>query len=44
MSGYTDDAILQRGEGAAAFVPKPISPLALARKVRHILDEERPPK
>jgi signal transduction histidine kinase/CheY-like chemotaxis protein len=43
MSGYTDDAILQRGEDGAGtiFVPKPISPLALARKVRHLLDAVR---
>jgi two-component system cell cycle sensor histidine kinase/response regulator CckA len=43
MSGYTDDAILQRGDSgaSAAFVPKPISPLALARKVRQVLDADR---
>jgi two-component system cell cycle sensor histidine kinase/response regulator CckA len=46
MSGYTDDAILQRGDVGAsrAFVPKPISPLALARKVRQVLDAEREPR
>jgi CheY-like chemotaxis protein len=40
MSGYTDDAILQSGATGPgeAFVHKPISPLALARKVRQILD------
>jgi PAS domain S-box-containing protein len=40
MSGYTDDAILQSGAAGPgeAFVHKPISPLALARKVRQILD------
>jgi PAS domain S-box-containing protein len=43
MSGYTDDAIFQRGDGGdtTAFVPKPISPLALARKVRQVLDTDR---
>jgi CheY-like chemotaxis protein len=40
MSGYTDDPALQCGSGV--FVPKPISPLALARKVRQILDGEKP--
>jgi two-component system cell cycle sensor histidine kinase/response regulator CckA len=40
MSGYTDDAVLQSGGSAAseAFVYKPIGPLALARKVRQMLD------
>lgn len=40
MSGNTEDARLQRGElgAAAAFVQKPFSPLALARKVRQLLD------
>lgn len=42
MSGNTEDAALQRGDvvGGAAFVHKPFSPLALARKVRHLLDAE----
>jgi two-component system cell cycle sensor histidine kinase/response regulator CckA len=40
MSGYTDDAVLQSGEAetGGAFVHKPIGPLALARKVRQLLD------
>ncbi|HYL82326.1 MAG TPA: response regulator, partial [Candidatus Acidoferrum sp.] len=40
MSGYTDDAMLRYGvsEAAAAFLQKPFSPLALARKVREVLD------
>jgi two-component system cell cycle sensor histidine kinase/response regulator CckA len=40
MSGYTDDAIVHRGllDSEAAFVAKPLTPLALARKVRGLLD------
>jgi two-component system, cell cycle sensor histidine kinase and response regulator CckA len=40
MSGYTDDAIVHRGllESGTAFVAKPLTPLALARKVRAVLD------
>ena len=40
MSGYTDDAVLQRGVLAAgsAFLQKPFSPEALAQKVRELLD------
>lgn len=39
-SGYTDDAVFQRGvlpEGTA-FIQKPFTPEALTRKVREILD------
>lgn len=45
MSGYTDDAVLRSGESEAgtAFVHKPIGPLALARKVRQLLDASGPP-
>ncbi len=41
VSGYTDDAILRRGalEPGAAFLQKPFSPAALARKVREVLDQ-----
>ncbi|HVY25792.1 MAG TPA: PAS domain S-box protein [Polyangiaceae bacterium] len=41
MSGYTDQAIAAQGSGLApvAFLQKPFSPTALARKVREILDE-----
>ena len=39
MSGYTDEVVLRQGlEAGAAFVQKPFSPLALAHKVREVLD------
>jgi len=46
MSGYTDDALLQSGATGAGegFIPKPISPLALTRKVRQILDSGMVPR
>jgi PAS domain S-box-containing protein len=44
MSGYTEDAILRRGIATAdvAFVAKPVTPEALARKVREVLDALHP--
>jgi CheY-like chemotaxis protein len=42
-SGYTDAAVLQaRGsESVSAFLPKPYTPVQLARKVREVLDAQR---
>ena len=44
MSGYTDDAIVRHGmlETGMAFLQKPFTPDAVARKVREVLDVERP--
>lgn len=41
MSGYTDSAVVQRAilERGIAFLQKPFTPAALARKVREVLDE-----
>ena len=43
MSGYSDEAVQRHGElsGAAAFLEKPFTERALARKVREVLDAGR---
>jgi CheY-like chemotaxis protein len=40
MSGYTDDAVVRHGvvEATDAFLQKPFTPTALAKKVRDVLD------
>lgn len=42
ISGYTDDSIFQRGFTGAGigYLPKPFAPVALARRVRQILDAD----
>jgi PAS domain S-box-containing protein len=44
MSGYTDDAVVRNGifYSKLAFIQKPITPEALARKVRDALDAPTP--
>jgi nitrogen-specific signal transduction histidine kinase/ActR/RegA family two-component response regulator len=44
MSGYTDEAIAQHGvlDPGAIFIQKPFSPIALAAKIRSVLDNNYP--
>jgi len=45
MSGHTEDVILKEGvQRGAAFLQKPFTPSALARKVREVLDSETGPE
>ena len=46
VSGYPDESIVHHGvlEAGIAFLQKPFSPDALARRVRRVLDADRPPE
>jgi len=43
MSGYTDDSIVRHGvlDARMAYLQKPLTPVALTRKVREVLDAEK---
>ena len=45
MSGYTEDAIVQRGiiERSLAFIQKPFTPTGLLQKIREVLTADPPP-
>jgi hypothetical protein len=46
MSGYTDDVIVQHGvlEPGLAFLQKPFTGDALARRIREVLAADSPPR
>jgi hypothetical protein len=43
MSGYTDDAVAHHGvlSQEMSFIQKPISPLALRKKMREVLGDNK---
>jgi hypothetical protein len=46
MSGYTDDAIVHHGvlDQGLAFIQKPFTGAAVARKIREVLAADPPPR